>query len=312
MFFYDIISARILIKKEFILKKEIKSGFVSVVGRPNSGKSTILNWLLGEKIAMVSHKANATRKRSSMIVMHEDNQIIFLDTPGLHQKDRALNQFMQEEALRALGDCDLTLFLAPVTDRLNDYEKFLNLTENNAPHIIILTKIDMVSNGKILEKLGEYSKYTDKFLSIIPMSVKNISLQKGLLNEIVKYLPVHPYFYDPEILTTQNMREIYKEFIRESIFQNTSDELPYSSDVIINKVQEGENIEKIFGTIVVESNSQKGMIIGKNGSTLKRIGTDGRKLIERLIEKKVFLKLSVSVMKGWSKNKQSLKEFGYE
>ena len=294
-----------------MLEKKIRSGFVSVVGRPNSGKSTILNWLLGEKIAMVSHKANATRKRASMIAMHEDNQIVFLDTPGLHQKDRALNQFMQEEALRALGDCDLTLFLAPVTDSLKEYEKFLTLNENQAKHIVILTKIDMVSNAKILEKLGEYSKYTDKFVSIIPMSVKNFSLQKGMLDEIVKNLPIHPYYYDPEILTTQNMREIYKEFIRESIFENTSEELPYSSDVIINGVQEGEKLEKIFATIVVESKSQKGMVIGKNGATLKRIGTDGRKLIEKLIEKKVFLKLSVQVKKGWSKDKDSLKEFGY-
>ncbi len=283
-----------------------------MVGRPNSGKSTLLNWLLGEKIAMVSHKANATRKRASMIVMHEDNQIVFLDTPGLHHKERALNQFMQEEALKALGDCDLTLFLAPVTDNLGDYEKFLTLNRNNAPHIVLLTKIDMVSNGQILEKLGEYTKYSDKFVSILPMSVKKLTLQKNLLNEIVKNLPTHPYFYDPEILTTQNMREIYKEFIREAIFQNTSEELPYSSDVIISKVEEGERLEKIFATIVVESNSQKGMMIGKSGATLKRIGTDGRRLIEELIQRKVFLKLSVTVMKGWSKNKDSLKEFGYE
>lgn len=294
------------------MNEKIKSGFVSVVGRPNSGKSTLLNWLLGEKIAMVSHKANATRKRASMIVMHEDNQIVFLDTPGLHHKERALNQFMQEEALKALGDCDLTLFLAPVTDNLGDYEKFLTLNRNNAPHIVLLTKIDMVSNGQILEKLGEYTKYSDKFVSILPMSVKKLTLQKNLLNEIVKNLPTHPYFYDPEILTTQNMREIYKEFIREAIFQNTSEELPYSSDVIISKVEEGERLEKIFATIVVESNSQKGMMIGKSGATLKRIGTDGRRLIEELIQRKVFLKLSVTVMKGWSKNKDSLKEFGYE
>ena len=142
------------------MSSEIKSGFIAVVGRPNSGKSTLLNFLVGEKLAMVSKKAQATRKRMNIIVMHEGNQLIFVDTPGIHKKERLINEFMLEEALKAMGDADLILFLAPITDRLDEYEKFLALKESSkAKHIILLTKMDHVPQGKILEKLGEYQKF---------------------------------------------------------------------------------------------------------------------------------------------------------
>jgi GTP-binding protein Era len=136
-----------------------KCGYVSVVGRPNAGKSSLLNWLVGEKIAMVSHKANATRRRSNIIVMHEDDQIVFVDTPGIHETEKLLNQFMLDEALKAMGDCDLILFLAPVTDSLKYYEDFLEKNKKNTKHILLLTKIDFVNNDELMLKLKEYEKY---------------------------------------------------------------------------------------------------------------------------------------------------------
>lgn len=137
-----------------------KCGYVSVVGRPNAGKSSLLNWLVGEKIAMVSHKANATRKRSNIIVMHKEDQIVFVDTPGLHETEKLLNQFMLDEALKAMGDCDLILFLAPVTDQVYHYEEFLEKNKKKTKHILLLTKIDFVSNEEVLEKMKEYEKFS--------------------------------------------------------------------------------------------------------------------------------------------------------
>ncbi len=291
---------------------EEKAGFVSVVGRPNAGKSSLVNWLLGEKLSMVSHKANATRKRSTAIVMHKNAQIILVDTPGIHEKERLLNKFMLEEALKAIGDCDLILFLSPVTDSLEHYEKFLALNKKNTPHIVLLTKTDRVKNEVVLKKLQEFKKYQDKFLSIIPISIKSESYREYLLDEIIKHLPTHPYLYDPEFITTSNFRDIYKEFILEAIFEKTSQEIPYSTDVIIDKIQESEKLEKIYATIVTESKSQKMIIIGKGGESIKRIGKYARELMENLAQKKIYLELFVTVKPGWSKNKKSLSKLGYD
>ncbi|HIO70539.1 MAG TPA: GTPase Era [Campylobacterales bacterium] len=289
--------------------EQTKAGFVALVGRPNAGKSTLLNWLLGEKIAIVSHKANATRKRINGIVMYQNHQIILVDTPGLHERERLLNQFMLEEALKAIGDCDLIIFLAPVYDKLDNYEKFLQLS--NRPHILALTKIDEVESGKVLEKIAEYQKYSDRFLELIPISARKGVNRDALLSSIVKYLPDSPYLYDPEELTTEYIRDIYREFIREAIFEETSGEIPYESDVVIDKIEEGGEIEKIYGTIIVEKRSQKIVIVGEKGRTIKRIGKSARKKIEKFIERQVYLELFVSVKKGWSKHKKSLEEIGY-
>ena len=289
-----------------------KCGYVSVVGRPNAGKSSLLNWLVGEKIAMVSHKANATRKRSNIIVMHEDDQVIFVDTPGIHETEKLLNQFMLDEALKAMGDCDLILFLAPITDKLSYYEDFLVKNKKNVKHILLLTKIDFVSNDEILEKIKEYEQYSDKYEAIIPISIKKQTKKSDILDEVVKYLPEHPYLFDPEIMTTEHLRDIFKEFIRESIFENISDEIPYETDVIVNKVEEKPSVDVIKATIIVQKDTQKGMIIGKNATAIKRIGRDARIKIEKLTGRKCFLELFVSIKKGWTKDKKGLKELGYE
>jgi GTP-binding protein Era len=289
-----------------------KAGFVAIVGRPNAGKSTLMNHILGEKIALVSQKANATRKRSQAIVMHKDDQIIFIDTPGLHKKEKLLNQFMLEEALKAIGDCDIVLFLAPASDKLEEYEKFLELNKDRRKHILVLTKIDRISQEELLKKILEYNRYSDKFEALIPFSVNKNVGTKDLLDIVVKHLDESPYLYDPEDLTTEMLRDIYKEFIREAIFDNISDEIPYESDVIIDKIDEDKNLEKIRATIIIEKESQKGIIIGKNGSAIKRIGQSARMKIENLSGKKAYLDLFVSVKKGWSSDKEFLNELGYQ
>lgn len=289
-----------------------KAGFVAIVGRPNAGKSTLMNHILGEKIALVSQKANATRKRSQAIVMHKENQIIFIDTPGLHQKEKLLNQFMLEEALKAIGDCDVVLFLAPASDKLEAYEKFLELNQGRRKHILVLTKIDRIPQEALLKKILEYNAHSDKFEALIPFSVNKNVGTKDLLDIIVKHLDKSPYFYDPEDLTTEILRDIYKEFIREGIFENISDEIPYESDVIIDKIDEEENLSRIRATIIVEKESQKGIIIGKNGAAIKRIGQHAREKIESLSGVKAYLELFVSVKKGWSSDKEFLNELGYQ
>jgi len=290
---------------------EHKAGFVALVGRPNAGKSTMLNWILGEKIAMVSQKANATRRRMNAIVMHNNDQIIFVDTPGLHEKEKMLNQFMLEEALKAIGDCDLIVYLAPASDSVKHYQRFLELNTKNRKHIIVLSKIDQVSQHELLAKIGEYNQFASNFEALIPMSVTKHVGKNDLLDVIVKHLEPSPYLYDPEDLTTEMMRDIYREFIREAIFDNISDEIPYESDVVIDKIDEDKRVEHIRATIIIEKESQKGIIIGKGGAAIKRIGRDAREKIERLGGKPVYLDLFVSVKKGWTNDKEFLQKLGY-
>jgi len=290
----------------------MKAGFVAVVGRPNAGKSSLLNFLVGEKLAMVSKKAQATRKRMNIIVMHENAQIIFVDTPGLHEKEKLLNQFMMEEALKAVGDADLILYLAPVTDSTEEYKKFLKkIAKKGTPHLLILTKVDQVSNEELLKKITEYQKYQEHFEALIPFSIKRGGNPKALLDEIAKHLPEHPWLFDPEIMTTENIRDIYRELIREAIFEKLSDEIPYESDVIIDRVEEEEEIDRVYATIITEKETQKRMIIGNRGESIRRVGSLARKLMERFSGKKIYLDLHVVVRKGWSKNKKSLEKIGY-
>ena len=244
--------------------------------------------------------------------MHNNNQIIFVDTPGLHQKEKLLNQYMLDEALKAMGDCDLILFLAPVTDKLSHYEDFLTKNIRNTKHLLLLTKIDFVSNKELLEKINLYKKYEDEYEAIIPISIKKSTKHSDILDVVSKFLPQHPHLFDPEIMTTDHLRTIFKEFIRESIFENISDEIPYETDVLINKIEEKPRIDVIKATIIVQKSTQKGMIIGKNATAIKRIGKAAREKIEKLTAKKAYLELFVSVKKGWTKSKDGLKDLGYD
>ena len=289
----------------------MKSGFVSIIGRTNAGKSSFLNALLNEKIAIVSHKQNATRRKINGIVMNGENQVIFTDTPGLHESNKAINQLLINQAIKSMGDCDLIVFLAPIHDDTSDYEKFLALNPEK-PHILVLTKVDESSNAKVLEKITQYQKFQDKFAALLTFSTKQPTYKKPLLDEICKFLPEHEYFYDPEFLTPTNEKEIFREFILEAIYENLSDEIPYLSDAIIKSVKEKTGITEIYASIITERDIHKSMIIGKNGETIKRIGIFARKLIQNLTNTKVFLKLDVVVKKGWSKEEKSLNQIiGY-
>ncbi|AJC92415.1 GTP-binding protein [Campylobacter subantarcticus LMG 24377] len=289
----------------------MRSGFVSIVGRTNAGKSSILNSLLEEKVAMVSHKQNATRRKINAIVMHEDHQLIFIDTPGLHASSKAMNQLMIDLAIKSIADCDVILFVASIYDDIKDYENFLSLNPK-VPHIILINKVDLVKKEILLKKLSEYARFSSHFSAIIPYSAKQKFYKKILLDEMVKYLPEHPYYFDPEFITTTNEKDIYRDFILEAIYENLSDEIPYTTEVKIEKIKEIDQIYHINATIITDGNSHKGMILGKDGATIKRIGKEARIKIEKLAQKKVMLKLFVQLEKNWHKNEQNLKKILYD
>jgi len=287
-----------------------KAGFVGVVGRPNSGKSTLLNWLLGEKIALVSPKANATRKRINGIVMWKGAQIILVDTPGLHQQEKLLNKFMLGEALKTIGESDLLLFVADVRDKLEGYKWFLELNKKKIPHILVLTKIDLVTGEEVEKKREEYRRGNPE-VEIVPVSAVAGVGKEELLDKIVEKIPEHPYYFDPEIISTEHIRDIYKELIREALFEKLGDELPYETDVIIEKIEEFPHLDRVYATIIAERPSQKGIIIGERGRKIKEIGMYARKLLEQFSGKKIYLELYAKVVPKWTKNKKRLADLGY-
>lgn len=288
-----------------------KCGFVAVVGKPNAGKSTLLNWLIGEKIMLVSHKANATRKRLKGILMHNDAQIILVDTPGLQTGKKLLNEYMLSEAVKALQDADLTLFIADGRTAERDYAEYLELA-GDKPHILLVNKIDMLQKDRLPQMLESLNSKDKKFLELIPISATKEKGGKQILDSIVKYLPDSPYLYDPEFLTDQTVKEIYKELIREELFNGLSDEIPYETEVVINKIHESDTFDKVEATIIANKDSQKAMIIGKGGQTIKRIGTRARIALERFSQKKIHLELFVKTSKNWVTSKQELAEYGYD
>lgn len=287
-----------------------KAGFVAVIGRPNAGKSTLINSLIEEKLAMVSHKANATRKRQQIILMYENTQIVLVDTPGLQNRSGELNRFMLKEATKALEESDLIIFVADMADKVDLYKEFLDLI-GNRKHIVILTKMDNFTHEQRVKKLAEYQPFQDKFLSIIPISAKSSDFG-ALIKEIASHMPTSPWYYDPEDLTTESIKSITKELIRESLFENLSDELPYESEVTLDRFVEKKNLVYIDATIIVERESQKGMVIGKGGATIKRIGKTAREKIEEFLQTKCYLELTVKVVANWSVDKNALKKLGYE
>ncbi|PSM52697.1 GTP-binding protein [Campylobacter blaseri] len=284
-----------------------RSGFVTLIGRTNAGKSSLLNFLLGEKISIVSHKVNATRRKINGIVMNGSDQIIFVDTPGLHESGKLFNKLMVDVALKSIGDADLILFLASVHDDIKNYQNFLKLNPKIG-HILVLTKIDEASQEKLAKKITEYSKFHDKFLALVPTSIKKNICKKPLLDEISKNLPEHEYFYNPELISTTNVRDIYRDFILEAIFDSVSSEVPYSTDVLIDKIVEKEELVSIYAKIITDTNSHKGILIGKNGDAIKRIGIKAKKLISEFEDSKIFLKLEISIKKNWKSDKNIIKK----
>lgn len=286
----------------------MKSGFVSVIGRTNAGKSTMINSLLGENLCLVSHKENATRRKMNVVIMHKENQIVLVDTPGLHESNKSFNQLLIEAAKKSIDECDLILFVMSIFDKIDEYKKFLEL-KPKVEHLVVLNKVDLIEPEKLLAKLSEFNAL-EKVPNIIPYTSKNKFYKTKLLDEIIKYLPEHPYFFDPEYTTDKNTKDVIKELIIESIYQNLSDELPYCCEVLISKVIEKDNSLTIYADIVTDSENHKAMLIGRDANTIKRIGIVARKRISELFLLKTNLKLIVKVQKKWYDNENFLKKVG--
>jgi GTP-binding protein Era len=289
---------------------KFRAGFVSIIGRPNAGKSTLLNALVGEKIAIVSRKPQTTRNRIQGIVNLKAakgtpaGQIVFVDTPGVHKPDSNLNRKMMHEVQEALEGRDLVLFLLDVTHKLDANDRFaLQMLERaGGPAFLVLTKIDLVQKTKLLPLIAEYSQL-HAFKEVIPISsLKKDGLQQ-LLEKVVRALPEGQPYFPPDQMTDQPERFIAAELIREKILRETGEELPYATTVLVERFEEGAKLTRISATIYCEREGQKRILIGKGGSMLKKIGTAARLDIERLLGMKVFLELFVKVEPGWRESR---------
>lgn len=289
-----------------------KSGFVNIVGNPNVGKSTLMNALVGERISIITSKAQTTRHRILGIVNGEDFQIVYSDTPGVLKPNYRLQESMLSFSNSALTDADVLLY---VTDIFDNHEKNKEFVEkvnyNEAPVILIINKIDLTDQTK-LEELVERWKSVLPKAEIFPISATEKFNIDPLFNRILSLLPVSPPFFEKDQLTDKPARFFVTEIIREKILLNYEKEIPYSVEVEVEQFKEEENLIRINALIYVERDSQKGIIIGKGGKSLKKVGSEARKDIESFFEKKVFLELYVKVEKDWRNKEIKLKGFGYK
>lgn len=293
----------------------MKSGFTAIIGRPNVGKSTLLNQILGQKIVIATDKAQTTRKRIKGIYTTDEGQIVFIDTPGVHKPLNKLGEFLLDEAKIAVPDADLILFLVDGSEPAGKGDKWIaqNILQTEIPVIIVMNKVDKIKNmGKVEENLISYKTLFDKNYPVVRVSAKTGRNIDTLIKNIYKNLPEGELLYPEDVVTEETMRDVTEEVIREKILINTSDEIPHSVAVKIESYNESDDIDRIYATIYCETNSQKGILIGKGGSLLKKIGTEARLELEKIVEKKVFLGLEVKVEKDWRKKQSSLKNFGYE
>ena len=293
----------------------MKSGFVTIIGRPNVGKSTLLNQILEQKVVIATDKAQTTRKRIKGIYTENRGQVVFVDTPGVHRPLNKLGEFLMDEAKIALPDADLILFLVDGSEPAGKGDKWIVenlLKQSNSPIILVMNKVDKIKNQqKIEENLQSYKLLFNENINIIRISAKTGRNKDTLLDNIYKKLPDGDLLYPEEIVTEETMRDISEEIIREKILTNTSDEIPHSVAITIDDYEETDEIDKIYATIYCEQKSQKGMLIGKGGSMLKKIGTEARLDLEKIVDKKVFLSLVVKVEKDWRKKDKVLESFGY-
>ena len=289
-----------------------KSGFVNIVGNPNVGKSTLMNALVGERISIITSKAQTTRHRILGIVNGEDFQIVYSDTPGVLKPNYRLQESMLSFSNSALTDADVLLY---VTDIFDNHEKNKEFVEkvnfNEAPVILIINKIDLTDQTK-LEELVERWKSVLPKAEIFPISATEKFNIDPLFNRILSLLPVSPPFFEKDQLTDKPARFFVTEIIREKILLNYEKEIPYSVEVEVEQFKEEENLIRIYALIYVERDSQTGIIIGKGGKSLKKVGSEARKDIESFFEKKVFLELYVKVEKDWRNKEIKLKGFGYK
>ena len=296
------------------MKQEYKSGFVGLIGRPNVGKSTLMNRLIGQKIAITSKKPQTTRNRIQTVYTDERGQIIFLDTPGIHQAKNKLGEYMVKVANRTLSEVDVILWLVEPSTFIGAGEKEIarQLSMVKAPVILVINKVDTVQKEQVLRFVDAYRGLL-QFAEIVPVSALKGLNTDTLLDILYRYLPQGPQYYDEDTVTDQPMRQMVAEMIREKALRCLDDEIPHGIAVVIDRMNErkGGGIMDIEATIVCERESHKGIVIGKGGQMLKKIGSAARHDAEEMLEMQVNLKLWVKVRKEWRDNDLYLKNYGY-
>ncbi|MBO5341104.1 MAG: GTPase Era [Lachnospiraceae bacterium] len=290
-----------------------KSGFVSIIGRPNVGKSTLMNQIIGQKVAITSNKPQTTRNRIQTVYTNDVMQIVFVDTPGIHKSKNKLGDYMVNTAKSTLNEADVVLWLVEPTDYIGAGERSIidYLKQVKSPVILVVNKIDTVKKDDLLHIIDTYRKELD-FAEVVPVSALKGNNTDTLLECIGKYLPYGPWFYDPETLTDQPERQIVAELIREKALRCLEDEIPHGIAVAVDSMKFSKKMAEIDATIVCERDSHKGIIIGKGGQMLKKIGSQARADIERMLDMKVNLKLWVKVKKDWRDSDFMLKNFGFQ
>lgn len=297
------------------MNEQYKSGFVTLIGRPNVGKSTLMNHLIGQKIAITSNKPQTTRNRIQTVYTCEKGQIVFVDTPGIHKAKNKLGEYMVNVAERTVNEVDAVLWLVEPTTFIGAGEQHIakQLSTVNTPVILVINKVDTVKKEEILAFIDAYRKILD-FAEIVPVSALKGTNTDTLLDVIFKYLPYGPQFYDEDTVTDQPQRQIVSELIREKALRCLDEEIPHGIAVSIDqmKFRKGGKMADISATIVCEKESHKGIIIGKQGAMLKKIGSAARYEIEQMLECKVNLQLWVKVKKDWRESDFLIKNFGYD
>lgn len=294
------------------MRADYKSGFVTLIGRPNVGKSTLMNYLIGQKIAITSNKPQTTRNRIQTVLTTEQGQVVFVDTPGIHKAKNKLGEYMVNVAERTLNEVDVVLWLVEPSTFIGAGEKHIaeQLKRVKTPVILVINKVDMVKKDEVFAFIDAYQKIYD-FAAIVPVSAKSGENTEELLKVLFQYLPYGPQFYDEDTVTDQPQRQIVAEIIREKALHALSEEIPHGIAVSIEKMQFKRKIVEIEATIICERDSHKGIIIGKQGSMLKKIGTNARYEIEKMLDMQVNLKLWVKVKKDWRDSDFLIKNFGY-
>ncbi|MEF9942148.1 MAG: GTPase Era [Lachnospiraceae bacterium] len=295
------------------MKKEYKSGFVTLIGRPNVGKSTLMNYLIGQKIAITSNKPQTTRNRIQTVLTTEDSQIVFVDTPGIHKAKNKLGEYMVNVAERTLNEVDVVLWLVEPSTFIGAGERHIveQLEKVQTPVVLVINKVDMVKKEEVLAYIDAYQKIYE-FAAIVPVSARSGDNTDELVKVITQYLPYGPQFYDEDTITDQPERQIVAELIREKALHSLNEEIPHGIAVSIDKMKKRKKIIDIEATIICERDSHKGIIIGKQGAMLKKIGSTARFEIERLLDSQVNLQLWVKVKKDWRDSDMLMKNFGYK